>query len=478
MRRLPLAALVLASVGCSEKTLDASEGEFGDPCVFSEFAAPPVAAEAEGRCAEAWVCAPSVDIDGDGQDDAVCVAPAEIAGRVVDAVTQAPLAGALVAALDGSGAPVSLVASTDADGRYRLHVRTLRDADGLPLAGQRYTLFASAAGHRPFPSELRPALPLELSATGLTEHAGTDVALWPLAAGEGGHHVSGTVNASAPAGTLVVAEGTGAYTIADAAGAFTLFDVPAGAVTVTGYRRDLALAPAMLDVQGDLSGVVLHASDVALASVSGSVNIVDAPGGSRTSVVLVPSSVYDEAFERGPVPWGLRAPMPPELPSVTSAFTIDGVPPGRYRVLAAFENDGLVRDPDPTIAGTSIPEIEVASAPVVVDVGFKVTGALAVVSPGAESPEVVTAPFDLVWADDASEDAYAVVVFDALGTAVWTTEVDRGVGSPEVRLPYDGPSLVPGNYYQFRATSLKNAGDTPTPLSRTEDLRGIFVFAG
>lgn len=481
MRRHPVFGLMLALVSCEEKTLDASEGNLGDPCVLPVIAAPLAEPDAEGRCAAEWVCEPVADVDGDGQYDALCAARAEIAGRVIDAVTQRPLEGALVAALDASGAPVSLVASTGVDGRYLLQVRTLRDSEGRPVPGQRYTLFASAADHRPFPADLRPAIPLELLASGVTEHAGTDIALWPLAADDlGGYRISGTVTAAFSAGTLVVAEGPSAqpYTIADAGGAFTLFNVPAGTITVVGYRQHLSLAPETIELQGDVTGVVLQETTTPLASVSGTVNIVDAPGGASTSVVLVPTSVYDEGLERGPVPWGLRAPMPPEVPSVTSAFTIAGVPPGRYKTLAAFENDGLVRDPDTSIGGTSIQEIEVASSPVVLDEGFKVTGSIGVVYPGAEAPEVVTAPFDLVWADDSSEDFYHLVVFDALGSRVWDTEVDRVTGSAEVRVPYGGPSLVAGDFYQFRATSMKGGKDDPTPLSRTEDLRGIFVFGG
>lgn len=38
---------------------------------------------------------------------------------------------------------------------------------------------------------------------------------------------------------------------------------------------------------------------------------------------------------------------------------------------------------------------------------------------------------------------------------------------------YAGPALEPGMIYQFRATSLKSG----TPLSRAEDLRGMFSIA-
>jgi hypothetical protein len=46
-------------------------------------------------------------------------------------------------------------------------------------------------------------------------------------------------------------------------------------------------------------------------------------------------------------------------------------------------------------------------------------------------------------------------------------------GDAEVMVPYEGPALQSGLLYQFRATSIKQGG---TPLARTEDLRGVFVY--
>ena len=62
-------------------------------------------------------------------------------------------------------------------------------------------------------------------------------------------------------------------------------------------------------------------------------------------------------------------------------------------MLAAFENDGNVRDPDPNISGTQIQHMTVsggtisgASSP-----SFKVTGAVGLVSPGASGVETTSA---------------------------------------------------------------------------------------
>jgi hypothetical protein len=156
---------------------------------------------------------------------------------------------------------------------------------------------------------------------------------------------------------------------------------------------------------------------------------------------------------------------------VSGAWSIERVPNGRYVALAAFENDGLVRDPDTSIAGTDIVHFEVSGDSVVLD-GFKVTEALTVVSPGADEPEAVSGAFDLSWDDDSSEDTYDLTVYDALGELTWELSGIVGpTGNQPVVVPYEGPALMPGMFYQFRATSIKDG----VPISTTEDLRGVFT---
>jgi hypothetical protein len=170
------------------------------------------------------------------------------------------------------------------------------------------------------------------------------------------------------------------------------------------------------------------------------------------------------------VPRGLRA-----FP-VTGKYSFDQVPAGDYVVLAAFENDELVRDPDTAIGGTAIQHISVASAGVDVP-GFKITGALDVVGPGAEGPELVKGAVSFEWADDSSEDGYEVTVVDTFGKEIWKdTEVPRVTGSSSVTLAYGGPALQAG-YYQFRAVSWRSdkKGGGRTYISATEDLKGVFI---
>jgi hypothetical protein len=148
-------------------------------------------------------------------------------------------------------------------------------------------------------------------------------------------------------------------------------------------------------------------------------------------------------------------------------------------VLAAFENDDLVRDPDESIGGTQIVHIEVPDSnmgnTITISTGFKVTEALAVVSPGKDAPEQVTSPTPtFIWADDSSEKAYEVIVRDAYGELIWSDEIDGVSGSATVEHIYAGPALEEGMYYQFKATSKNESGGDS--LSTTEDLRGVFFL--
>lgn len=463
--------------GCAYEVLDASGGKArGEPC------APGV----EGECREGLVCEPVLGSDG----SSVCADRLEIRGSVIDASDDGPIAGALVVAADEMGAPVTSVVETDADGRYALPVSVARDADGGLAGTPRWTLLVSASRYLPFPGAMRPALPIDArdaepdGVTSVLEGASTMVALIPLASADaGGVTISGRVEGERAAGTLVVAEGLEptSMAVADKGGAFTLFNVSAGAVVVRGHRAGVELAPVALEVgEADVTDLRLKVvtDDVAaMAVVRGSVNIVDGGGQRATSVVLVPSSVYQEGLERGPVPFGLRAPAPPEAPSISSSFEITGVPAGRYHVLAAFENDQLVRDPDASIAGTQIPEIEVVSGEALdLDGSFKITEALTMLEPGADAPEEVDASPTFAWVDDSSEDRYGIVVYDAFGSEVWRDDqVPRGTSGDRLELPYGGPALTAGMIYQFRVTSWSDGPQGATALSRTEDLRGVFV---
>src|SRR5262249_17778233 len=192
---------------------------------------------------------------------------------------------------------------------------------------------------------------------------------------------------------------------------------------------DVATAEVKLDLKlsTDLPG-----------TLTGQVSIVNGTGGTMTSVVAFVESTYDPATGRGVPPPGIRSPES-GAPNVTAPFTIDQAPPGKSAVVAAFENDNLVRDPDHCIAGTADVHVAAAAgqtAPIAQT--FKVTGALAVMSPGAMTAEAVTAAPTLMWADDSGEDQYLVEVFDAFGQNVWMTTIP-GVSGGQPSVAYAGP---------------------------------------
>jgi hypothetical protein len=221
--------------------------------------------------------------------------------------------------------------------------------------------------------------------------------------------------------------------------------------------------------------VVLEGSDAKLSTVSGNLSIVNAEGGLETTVILVVASTFDAELARGEAPAGLRA------SHIGGAFSIDDVPPGRYAVLAAFENDQLVRDPDQGIAGTDVTFVTTSDAGGMAAVGqsFKVTEALGIMSPGHDGIDIVSqGKVTLTWADDSSEDGYELRVYDALGALVHEdTEVARMTGSPTVAYALDASKYQPGMLYQFRVWSWRDRKGDRAYISASEDLKGVFEIA-
>lgn len=411
-----------------------------------------------------------------------CFAPLTIEGRVFDAERGTGIAGATVVAIDANGSARSTVVETGADGRYALPIAAPRRSDGSPLT-EAITLRASAAGYQTYPTAPRIAIPIDLGTAADADgdgdlevaNAATDIALYARDDVAASAIVRGTIVGQGASGMLVLAtqgERAVASAISDIEGAFVLFDVPVGEVTIAAYRAGASVPPTMLAVTAPQTNVTLSSSTAGLARVSGSVQIVDAPGGSSTSVILVLASTFVETTARGEAPPGLRA------APVSGEFAIDAVPPGDYVALAAFENDGLVRDPDTGIGGTSIVRFSVPAGGGTVELGesFKVTAALAVVSPGAETIESVSSATPTFrFAQDPSAERYEVRVYDAFGRMLHedTSVPDVGGSMPISYVWTPSAPLRPGMIYQFRAWSV---GRTGTYRSATEDLRGVFVY--
>ena len=403
-----------------------------------------------------------------------CFSPVVVTGHVRRSSDQTAIAGARIFARDINGASVSRKAAvSDAAGAYTLELPATRKADGTPMLGATL-LRADASGFASFPGGLRAAVPLDLAsvtknAAGAyaVANASADVELDALAETRALGTIRGTITAPDAVGSLVVAGG--ATALAERDGTFVVFNVPAGSQEVRGYRAGLSLKPATATVTAgaDTTGVVLAIDSAPLATVSGDVSFVNASA-SSTSVVLVVKSTFNATIARGEVPAGLRA------ANVSGKYSFANVPAGQYVVLAAFENDGLVRDPDTSIGGTTTQEITVGSSPVVVP-SFKITGALAVVRPGGAAPEIVNGTPTFVFKDDSSEDGYELRVFDGFGKVIWEKlDVPAVMGSSDVSVVYGGPALSKG-YFQFRATSFRAKQGGKTYISATEDLQGVFI---
>lgn len=408
-----------------------------------------------------------------------CVAAVVVVGRVFDLETNAGIGGARIVALDANGSAVSFVATSASDGSYSLPIPTVRTSAGAPAEAFTITLRADANSYVTFPAGIRPALPFDTGTAVLTDgryeikSALTDVGLLKL---EPGGPATGTIKGhvaenDTSSSALVVAEvnGVGHTAIAGRDGDYTIFNVPAGPATVQAYARGYNYVAKSADVAGGATvDVDLDLSSDAASTVSGSVNIVNGGLGTATSVILVVESTFDSALARGETPPGLRAPDPGIAPDVGGAFSITGVPAGRYVALAAFENDNLVRD-ESGIGGTAIVHQEVvAGQNVDIPDSFKVTGSVDLVGPGAAGIETVSATPTFSWVDDSSEDRYVITVFDSYGTKIW----EGGTPKSVVTLPYGGPALQAGMYYQFRVASIKDPSEV---ISRSEDLKGVFV---
>jgi hypothetical protein len=98
---------------------------------------------------------------------------------------------------------------------------------------------------------------------------------------------------------------------------------------------------------------------------------------------------------------------------------------------------------------------------------FKITGSLDVMSPGAEGAEEVDGNPVFSWVDDSGEDRYHIQVFDTFGAMIWEDPniPSSSGGDPEV--PYAGQPLDSGMFY---------LDINDRPLSRTEDLKGVFFL--
>lgn len=423
---------------------------------------------------------------------AACFAPVLVSGDVVDAtgVTTVYVNDARVVALDANRAPASSVGVTSGLGAYQLAVHAPRDLSGRPLS-TKITLRADAQGYQPFPGGVRPALPIDLStaqaASGrwVVRGALTALELLPLAEAGAGR-IQGTVArvAGVPA-ALVVAEpsdgGPAVTAVADVDGSYELFNLdPALTYVVTPYAQGANYARSIATTPGSPTPVTVSFAlpGSTAAAVSGEL-IYNNGASSNIDVTLVVESTYVSTLDRGETPPGLT------VHANGSGYSFAEVPDGSYRVLAAFGIDGDVRDQSST--GNAIPPTVVvsgganatpsASFKIVPSVDLQTIGGVAV---GVDPITVVTSATPAFgWrrgSVDASAHTYRVLVLDAFGTLVWSS--DQAVTADD-GVTYAGTALEPGRPYQLRILAISEAMPVPATfeqLSQTEDLLGVFTY--
>ncbi|MBW1876410.1 MAG: hypothetical protein JRI98_13825, partial [Deltaproteobacteria bacterium] len=140
--------------------------------------------------------------------------------------------------------------------------------------------------------------------------------------------------------------------------------------------------------------------------------------GAQTASVSGGQDVQVDLAISADAPGTVRAPEGTGLVE-SGTWMIEGVPVGSYKVLGAFENDRLVRDPDFGQGNTEIVRVDVAAGQSVEAPAFKITGSLDVISPGAKGAEEVDGTPVFSWVDDSGEDRYHIQVFDTFGEIIW-----------------------------------------------------------
>src|SRR5690606_23708343 len=94
--------------------------------------------------------------------------------------------------------------------------------------------------------------------------------------------------------------GRGYAGIASREGKYQIYNLPAGSYTVTAYARGVSYESVEAELYANVdTELELALTGAATGTVTGSVEIANAPGGSMTSVILVIESTFDELLGRG-----------------------------------------------------------------------------------------------------------------------------------------------------------------------------------
>jgi hypothetical protein len=401
-----------------------------------------------------------------------CFEPVELSGMVFDLGTRAGISGARVVPLSIQGAPLGTAAFSGADGGYVLQIPSMRTDAGTPIS-QQVVLTAQAQNYEPFPAGIRVSIPID-TATAASSGSGrpylvdsglTDIGLTALPAAERGlPSVSGTVETDGGQhGVVVSLEADGGTAVADSQGAFTVFNVPSGSYSAQAFTQGVNYVPTAVTVgSSSVTGVKIVRSSAPTATLSG--DIILRRGAAPADVQLVLASTFNSVTYRGVTVPGLN------LNNISGSFTLSGIPDGTYYVLGAHNTPGDCRDPAAT-GNTAIPLVTVTGGQPSSTAQFAVTASIGIVSPGGSAAiDVVSATPTFSWNTFSSAATYDLTVFDSQGNIVWQ-QTGLPASSGTQSLTYAGPALTSGTTYQWRVKAISTGA---TPLSTSEDLRGIF----
>ena len=398
---------------------------------------------------------------------------------IVDGTTANPqegIADARVILLDVESEPVQTYV-TDNTG--------IVSQSKLPIGD--YQLKISAQGYNSSPPPRVPPLPVKVK-QGETTTA--TIELFPIDNNLVVGAISGTVSSGGNpvAGALVIAMGAGvSYTTISAAnGSYVLYNVVEGNVDVTAYIKGLnfpTLSAVTVTADTTTTNQNLVASGVANGTISGNIQFVAGGTAQATDITLI------DRETREVIP-GLRV-----YTDANNNYTMSGLPNGDFEIIASMLNDGNVIDPDEAVTQGD-PLVTVTDG--VVDPStrsFKITGAVVMDTPSTPANNVVpelTATPTFTWHSESSYSSasgFAIEVINESGDAVWGGfgGLDPVEGVPTVTvsggtytIPYAGPALQPGRYYQLRIYAMKDDNDAilyPNGyklISVTENLDGVF----
>ena len=386
---------------------------------------------------------------------------------IVDGTTANPqegIADARVILLDAESEPVQTYA-TDANG--------IVSQSELPIGD--YQLKISAQGYNSSPPPRVPPLPVKVKQIDASLVVGA---------------ISGTVSSGGNpvVGALVIARGAGdSYTTISAAdGSYVLYNVEEGNVDVISYIKGLnfpTLSAVTVTDNTTTTDQDLVASGVANGTISGNIQFVAGGTAQTTDITLIDQETR-EVIPRMRV-----------YTDVNNNYTMSGLPNGDFEIIASMLNDGNVIDPDEAVTQGD-PLVTVTNG--VVDPStrsFKITGAVVMDTPSTPANNVVpelTATPTFTWHSESSYSSasdFAIEVINESGDTVWGGfgGLDPVEGVPTVTvsggtytIPYAGPALQSGRYYQLRIYAMKDDNDAilyPNGyklISVTENLDGVF----